>query len=128
MKKLTLVFSLTVLALATSLFAFKSSLPAFSWVETQHDFGKIQQGTPITATFSFTNKGAAPLVVSNAKGSCGCTGVEFPREPIMPGASATIKATYNAAAVGPFNKSVTVESNAEEGVVTLGIMGEVIGN
>ena len=124
MKKVPLLFSM--LAVVALLFAFKSSLPAFNWVQTQHDFGKVPQGTPITAEFSFTNKGATPLVVTNAKGSCGCTGVEYPKEPVMPGASAVIKATYNAAAVGPFNKSVTIESNAEEGVVSLNIQGEVI--
>jgi hypothetical protein len=44
----------------------------------------------------------------------------------MPGASGTIKATFNAAAAGSFNKTVTVESNAEGGTVTLSIQGEVI--
>lgn len=99
---------------------------AFTWTETTHNFGKIQQGKPVVAEFRFTNRGEAPLVITNAKGSCGCTGVEYPKAAVLPGKPGTIKATFNAASVGTFNKTVTVESNAAGGPVYLSIQGEVV--
>lgn len=125
MKKTVLFSSILAFGLASVVFA-SSLAAAFKWVETVHQFGKIQQGKPVTAVFKFSNNGVEPLLISSARGSCGCTGVEYPKEPIMPGASGEIKATFNAAAAGPFNKSVIVESNAEAGTTTLQILGEVV--
>ncbi|WP_460972196.1 DUF1573 domain-containing protein [Spirosoma migulaei] len=104
------------------------TIPAalFNWRSATHDFGRIPQSKPVTAEFSFTNKGELPLVINQAKGSCGCTGVEYPKAPVMPGQSGVIKATFNAAALGAFNKSVTVESNAEGGTQMLYFKGEVV--
>ncbi len=98
----------------------------FNWGTSTHDFGRIVQGKPVTAEFTFTNKGELPLIINRAQGSCGCTGVEYPKAPVLPGQSGTIKATFNAAAVGAFNKTVTVESNAEGGSQTLYFKGEVV--
>lgn len=84
----------------------------FNWGKTTHDFGRIVQGKPVTAEFTFTNTGELPLLINYAKGSCGCTGVDYPKAPILPGQSGVVKATFNAAASGAFNKSVLVESNA----------------
>ncbi len=123
MKTLTLLVS--ALLIAGTVFAH-TLIAAFGWVSTTHDFGKIRQGKPVTVSFSFTNKGESPLLVTSAKGSCGCTGVEWPKEAVLPGATGLIKATFNAAALGAFNKSVYVESNAEGGPVTLAFKGEVI--
>lgn len=123
MKHLFFIGSLVVLVVSLAM-----TVPAavFNWKITSHDFGRIQQGKPVTAEFTFTNKGEVPLIVNRATGSCGCTGVDYPKAPVMPGQSGTIKATYNAAAIGAFNKSVTVESNAESGTVVLYLKGEVV--
>jgi Protein of unknown function (DUF1573) len=125
MKKTVLLSGFLSLVFASFVWA-SSILATFQWVQTEHNFGKITQGKPVTAEFSFTNKGETPLIIKDARGSCGCTGVEFPKEPIMPNASGVIKATFNAAAAGAFNKTVTVESNAEGGMVILNISGEVV--
>ena len=124
MKKVTLLLG-PLLFIATSVVFAGAAAAAFRWVETEHNFGQITQGKPVTAEFKFTNKGEAPLIISKAYGSCGCTGVEYPKEPIMPGASGAVKATFNAANIGFFNKTVTVESNAYGGLMTLTIHGEV---
>lgn len=124
MKTKNLFFTLVVLCVATVVVA--GTLASFKWTETDHDFGKISQGKPVTVQFEFTNTGGEPLIVSNAKGSCGCTGVEFPKGPILPNQSGTIKATYDAGAIGPFTKSVTVFFNAAEGVTVLRFQGEVV--
>tara|TARA_B100000678_G_C17793164_1_gene335734 strand:- start:60 stop:500 length:441 start_codon:yes stop_codon:yes gene_type:complete len=77
-----------------------------------HDFGTLNQGGDASTEFVFTNTGTEPLVISNARGSCGCTVPEWPREPIAPGAQAAIKVKYDSKRVGPINKSVTITSNA----------------
>lgn len=91
-----------------------------------HDFGKVEQGKPVTYVFEFKNTGTDPIVINDAQASCGCTKPTFSREPVMPGKTGSISATYNAAAHGPFNKSVTVTSNAEGGQTTLFLKGEVV--
>ena len=77
-----------------------------------HDYGTIENGANGECTFVFKNTGNAPLIISNAKGSCGCTVPSWPKEPIAPGASAKIKVKYDTNRVGPINKSVTITSNA----------------
>lgn len=123
MKRILLFAPLILLAVSVAM-TVPSAL--FKWGKTTHDFGRIAQGKPVTAEFTFTNTGELPLLINNAKGSCGCTGVDYPKEGIMPGQSGLIKATFNAAAFGAFNKSVTVESNAEGGATVLYVKGEVV--
>ena len=117
-----------VAILMAPLFAFAQSgkAPAFKWSETEHDFGKIKKGVPQTATFTYTNTGKSPLTVTDAKASCGCTVPEYTKDPVAPGKTGTIKATYNAANPGTFLKSVTITSNVEGGPQILTIKGEVV--
>ena len=97
----------------------------FEWDAQTFDFGKIKQGVPVTHEFKFTNKGKVPLLIANAQPSCGCTTPDWTRQPIAPGEKGFIKATFNAASAGAFNKSVTVTANVETGTVMLMIKGEV---
>ncbi len=76
--------------------------------EDGFDFGKIIQGKPVTHTFEITNTGKTPLTLENVHASCGCTTPEWSKEPIAPGATAKIVVGYNAAAIGTFNKSITI--------------------
>lgn len=110
---------------SASALAPKSDVAVFEAVSLNHDFGKIKQGVPVTHEFKFTNKGAVPMVITNVTASCGCTTPDWTRDPIAPGGQGFIKATYNAAAAGGFNKTVTVTSNIENGFVQLSIKGEV---
>jgi hypothetical protein len=80
----------------------------YSWNETTHDFGKLVQNNPASVTFTVKNDGKGPLLITAARSSCGCTIAEYTKEPIKPGESGIVKATYNAAHVGPFTKTVTV--------------------
>ena len=77
-----------------------------------NDYGTIQQYGDGSSEFKFTNTGNAPLMISNAKGSCGCTVPSWPKEPIAPGETGAIKVKYDTKRVGPFAKSVTLQSNA----------------
>lgn len=77
-----------------------------------HDYGTIKYGADGTCTFEFKNTGNEPLIISNAKGSCGCTVPEWPKEPIAPGAKGKITVKYDTKRPGAINKSVTITSNA----------------
>lgn len=77
-----------------------------------HDYGTLKYGANGQCTFDFKNTGNAPLIISNAKGSCGCTVPSWPKEPIAPGKTATITVRYDTKRPGAINKSVTITSNA----------------
>jgi hypothetical protein len=77
-----------------------------------HDYGTIDYASDGTYSFKFTNTGKDPLVITDCKGSCGCTVPKWPREPIMKGQSNYINVSYDTKRPGPFTKTVTVSSNA----------------
>ena len=91
-----------------------------------NDFGEIPQGIPKTAEFKLTNEGKEPLLIQSAKASCGCTNLQYSQEPILAGKSTNISATYNAAAVGAFTKTITVTTNADATPIVLQIKGTVL--
>ncbi|HEY1202617.1 MAG TPA: DUF1573 domain-containing protein, partial [Niastella sp.] len=92
--------------------------------ETSYNFGKIQQGRPVTHNFEIVNIGKEPLMLDNVQASCGCTTPEWSKEAIQPGATTTIKVGYNAAAEGDFNKTITIHYNSVQ-VKTMNISGSV---
>ncbi len=96
-----------------------------SWEKTTYNFGNLAQGVPTTAEFKFKNKGKTPVIITDVKTSCGCTASDYSKEPVKPGAWGYVKATYNAAAVGPFSKTVTVITNATTQPQLLTISGTV---
>jgi hypothetical protein len=77
-----------------------------------HDYGTMTQGGDGNCVFTVTNDGNDPLIISRCKGSCGCTVPQCQKEPILPGATSSIKVKYDTKRIGPINKSVTITSNA----------------
>ncbi len=100
--------------------------PKAKWDKTVSDFGEIEQGIPKEAQFKLTNEGKEPLLIQTAKAGCGCTNLKYSQEPVLPGKFTIIAATYNAAAMGQFTKSITVTTNADASPVMLIIKGTVI--
>lgn len=92
---------------------------AMKFKEEIHDFGTVPQGKPVTTEFTFKNTGKEPITLNNVHASCGCTTPEWTKEPILPGKSGSVKATYNAAAAAPFSKTITVTSNVGTKVLTI---------
>lgn len=80
---------------------------------------------PVTATFKITNKGDKPLVISNVTTSCGCTVADWTKEPIAPGKTGIVSSTFDAKAIGRFQKSVGIYCNASNKPIYLAIRGEV---
>jgi len=90
------------------------------------NYGTIDNGTTGYRFFKFKNTGNAPLVISSAKGSCGCTVPKWPSEPILPGESNFIKVKYDTKRTGAFTKYVTLTTNAKNSSTTrLKIYGTV---
>ncbi|HQU99816.1 MAG: DUF1573 domain-containing protein [Bacteroidia bacterium] len=100
--------------------------PEISFEEELHDFGTLPFGGNGNFDFKFTNTGKEPLVISNAKGSCGCTVPKWPKEPIMKGQTGSINVNYDTKRVGPFTKTVTINSNAKTASKTITIKGNVM--
>lgn len=92
------------------------------------NFGEIMEGEKVSHSYRFTNTGKNNLVISKAYGSCGCTVPEWPKEPIKPGATATIDVVFNSEnRAGKAIKSITVLSNTEPSQTVVYLVGNVIG-
>jgi cyclophilin family peptidyl-prolyl cis-trans isomerase len=92
-----------------------------------HDYGIIKYNADPYCVFEFKNTGNEALLITEARGSCGCTVPEWPKEPIAPGATGMLKVTYDTKRVGSFQKSVTITSNAvNDPVKVVNIKGEVL--
>ncbi len=98
-----------------------------SFDEPEFIFGQIIQGESIQNVFEFTNTGDEPLIIKSAKGSCGCTVPEFPKEPIMPGETGQFLVQFNSKGKkGIQNKRVTIVANTNPSTTYLTIKGEVL--
>ena len=125
-KFLSLVAMLLVTAAS---FAQKGPQIKFKAMDNTIDYGTVKKSTDNgVRVFEFVNIGDQPLVITNAKSSCGCTVPSKPEAPVMPGQTGKIEVKYNMNP-GKISKVITVESNAtnvDNGVVALKIKGEVI--
>jgi uncharacterized protein DUF1573 len=92
--------------------------------EITYNFGKIQQGRPVTHNFEIVNTGKDALMLENVQASCGCTTPEWSRDAIQAGATSVIKVGYNAANEGAFQKTITIQYNNHQ-TKTLTISGTV---
>jgi Protein of unknown function (DUF1573) len=100
--------------------------PIMTFEKMEVDYGTIAQGADPLRKFKFKNTGTEPLVINNARGSCGCTVPAYKKEPIMPGETGEIEVRYDTQRVGPFTKQVTVETNEGPNARMLVIKGDVI--
>ncbi|MCK5815875.1 MAG: DUF1573 domain-containing protein [Flavobacteriaceae bacterium] len=91
-------------------------VPVIEWDKTEHDFGNLKQGESVETVFTLTNTGKGDLVITGARGSCGCTVPAWPKEAIKAGDTAEIKVMFNSR--GKKNKTtntVTLTTNTEKG-------------
>lgn len=100
--------------------------PKINFDKVVHDYGTILKDSDGSCEFAFTNDGKEPLILSRPKSSCGCTVPTWPKQPILPGKGDAIKVTYSTNRVGPFNKTVTIYSNASNNPIRLRIKGKVV--
>lgn len=141
MKKV--LFSLTALVCSTVLFAQteaktaqvattqpsgagKKASDVAKFESETINLGKIKQDVPATATFTVTNISKEPLIIEQANPTCGCTIGNYTKEPIAPGKTGIITATYNAKNLNAFEKHMTVKFAGVDEVKSITIKGEVL--
>ncbi len=127
MKQLFTLMALSFLAITS--FAQTTTdvnKPVIIFKEVKHDFGKIKQGTPVTFDFVFKNTSSQPVVIESATASCGCTTPVKPEAPVAKGKNSKITAGFNAAAAGPFDKTIYVKITGTEKPMEIKIVGEVL--
>lgn len=100
--------------------------PVMTFDETEYDFGTVDEGTVVEHEYTFKNTGDSPLIVVNAKGSCGCTVPTWSKEPIAPGETGSMLVKFNTNGK-PNNqtKTVTITANTESGTESIRIKGVV---
>ena len=93
-----------------------------SFDKVEHDFGTIAAGTPQETVFTFKNIGDAPLLITNARSSCGCTVPDYPRNtPIAPGETGELLVKFNGTGINQVTKTITLTTNTKAGTETLRI-------
>ncbi|WP_306352690.1 DUF1573 domain-containing protein [Flavobacterium sp. '19STA2R22 D10 B1'] len=101
-------------------------LPTIKFEEETHDFGTINEGDKVETVFKFKNEGEANLLIIDAKGSCGCTVPEFPKEPVAPGQTGEIKVSFDShGKPGQQQKTVTLTTNTAKGSEQINIKASV---
>jgi hypothetical protein len=97
------------------------AVPVMTFERAEHDFGTIEQGAAQETTFKFTNTGNAPLIITDAKSSCGCTVPNPPKDPIAPGESSELLVKFNGSGQNQVTKTITVTANTAKGSEVLRI-------
>ncbi len=121
-----ILLSVAVFALTTTAFAQKKIADIAKFANETIDFGKIKQGVPQKGTFTVTNIGNEPLIIEQANPTCGCTISDYTKEPIAPGKTGVINATYNAANAGHFEKHLTVKFAGVDEMKSITFVGDVV--
>ena len=106
----------------------KPAKPHLQLAKNSIDFGTIPIGQKKVVEVTFTNTGSKPLIITDTYTNCGCTGIEFPQQPFMPGKSGTLKISYDADEEGFFSKTITIYSNADNKKEIIKIQGIVSKN
>lgn len=100
--------------------------PRFTSNTEMYNFGQIEWKHPVTAQFTITNTGDQPLALTEVEPDCACTVAQWTNTPIAPGAKGTVNVTFDAEALGHFQKSVAIYTNAQPHLVYLKFSGEVV--
>jgi len=95
--------------------------------KTVVDFGDITQGDEVKDVVKFTNTGTEPLIISSAKGSCGCTVPEWPKAPVAPGETGEIKIQFSSKGKkGKQTKTVTIQANTDPNPTRLTVKANIL--
>jgi len=117
----------TVAAVDTTKKPGAMALTKLEFLESSFDFGKIDEGKKVEHLFKFKNTGENPLVLQDARASCGCTIPEYTKDTIAPGSEGQIKVIYDSAnKEGKIDKTVTVTANTEPATTDIKISAFVI--
>ena len=103
-----------------------SKIPVFEFETENHEFGSIKEGDVVSFDFKFRNAGKAPLIITQASASCGCTVPEYSKDPIAPAENGFIKVTFNSEGKhGMTSKTVTLLANTTPNTKVLTISADI---
>lgn len=106
--------------------AAMAEMATMDFNDTLHDFGNIKEGEKVMYEFEFTNNGKTPLIIASAVGTCGCTVPSYPKDPVPPGKTGTMKVYFDSKGKsGHQEKAVTITTNSVRGQQMLYIKAEV---
>ena len=104
-----------------------SSLPVIKLEETEHDFGRIIEGETVSYSFNFKNAGKSDLIIADVSTSCGCAVPSYPKTPVRPGESGSIKITFNSNGKrGYQSKNILVVANTQPNTTLMIIKAQVV--
>jgi hypothetical protein len=125
MKKI--ILPILLLAACSGLKSDLLAQASISFDTLSYNYGTIKKNAPGGTSFSFTNKGNEPLIITKVVSSCGCTVPSYPKTPVMPGQTDIIKVLYNTKTPGEFSKTINIHSNdPKKSMVVLTIKGVVV--
>lgn len=104
----------------------KTGGPVMELEDDKVDYGTIEQHSEPLRVLKFTNTGTEPLIIKNARGSCGCTVPTWPKEPIMPGEESQIEVRYATNRLGKINKTIKLTTNEEGEAKVIKVLGKVL--
>lgn len=103
------------------------NIAKITFKETEYHFGEVFKGDIVRHVFEFTNTGKVPLLINDARATCGCTVPIWPREPIAPGQSSQIEVRFNTENKhGGQNKAVTITANTYPATSQIHLIGKVL--
>lgn len=106
--------------------AVMAGMSPIKWKTTSIDLGQIPRNEIQRLSFEFTNTTDQAIRIIDAKGSCGCTKVQFPKTEIAPGSSAAISANFSSGREGAFKKNIRIQTSESEQYTYLYFAGEVV--
>lgn len=130
MKKLFVLFLFAGLGISlnaqeTVIQENSENAPKFKFETASIDYGTIEKNADGLKVLKFTNVGNSPLIITNVKGSCGCTVPSTPKEPIMPGETGEISVKYDTNRIGLISRTITISSNADRPTIVIPVKGRV---
>ncbi len=90
------------------------------------DLGKITMGSRATDTITLSNQGAYPLTITKVRSACGLMIPTWPTKPVAPGETTRITFRYDSSRPGPFERIITIHTNAWQKNLEVKVSGEVV--
>ncbi len=106
--------------------AVMAGISPLKWKATSIELGKVSINETKSLSFEFTNSSNESITILEAKGSCGCTNVQFPKQEIKSGETASISADFRSGKVGAFKKNIRIKTSESEEYTYLYFTGEVV--
>lgn len=106
---------------------FAGPFASIEFDKASFNFGTIEEGDIVSRAFTFTNTGDAPLIISDVKGTCGCTVPKWPHEPIMPGETAFVTINFDSKNKrGSQTQRIAITANTKPSKTFIYLKGRII--